>query len=428
MPNSQTEIRSEEVQDILSKVPHWMISWGNTLVFVLLILFFVFTWFIKYPDVISTEVMITSNTPPQKEFAKSSGRIDSILVQNDEQVYEGQILAMIENTARLQDVLQIKQILDTINIRGEEFFFPLDKLSILSLGEISVKYALFEKDYIDYSLNKQLDPFTNSYDASTYSGKEVRLRLKSLENQKLLDNEKFSLALKEYERNQVLFDKGVISQNSFEQKKLKFLESEKNLKNLDISISQMKQSLSDVNKNGREVRINRQIENTRLFKNLIQSFTQLQEAIKIWELKYLLKSNLRGRISFLTIWNKNQRVKQGDLMFTIIPSKERSYMAKIKAPIRNSGKIKPQQKVNIKLLNFPETEYGMLKGSVKSMSALPNEEGFYLVNVHLDSKLITSYNMEIPFINEMTGTAEIITEDLRLMERFFYQLRGLFTS
>ena len=33
--NSETsfELRSEEVQDILTKVPHWMIRWGTVLIF-----------------------------------------------------------------------------------------------------------------------------------------------------------------------------------------------------------------------------------------------------------------------------------------------------------------------------------------------------------------------------------------------------------
>jgi hypothetical protein len=35
----------------------------------------------------------------------------------------------------------------------------------------------------------------------------------------------------------------------------------------------------------------------------------------------------------------------------------------------------------------------------------------------------TSYDKTIDFKHEMLGSADIITEDLRLIERFFYQLR-----
>ena len=38
-----------------------------------------------------------------------------------------------------------------------------------------------------------------------------------------------------------------------------------------------------------------------------------------------------------------------------------------------------------------------------------------------------AYDKEIEFKQEMRGTAEIITEDLRLIERFFYQLKDVFS-
>ena len=426
MPNHSENIRSEEVQDILTKVPHWMLVWGNIIILLLLVLFFAFTWFIKYPDVISTEALVTSNQPPQKEYAQATGKIDTLLVKDNESVNEGEVLAMIKNTASLKDVLLLKSVIDTIKVNDNTFSFPVDALPILSLGEISTAYALFEKDYIDYALNKSLDPFSNQMNANHFSESEIQLRIKNLENQKYIDQQKIELSKKEFQRNAQLYEKGVISLNEYELKQLQYLEKEKNLKSLDISLSQMKQSLNDAYKNSKDTRINHQMDNTKLFKNLLQSYTQLKESIKSWELKYVLKSNITGHVSFINIWSENQNVQQGDLLFTIIPSKNEQYMAKIKAPIQNSGKIKNGQKVNIKLLNYPETEYGMLQASVTSMSAIPDEEGFYLVSANLSSSLITSYQIEIPFRSEMQANAEIVTEDLRLIERFFYQLKGIF--
>ena len=79
----------------------------------------------------------------------------------------------------------------------------------------------------------------------------------------------------------------------------------------------------------------------------------------------------------------------------------------------------------MKLQNFPETEFGVLKGEVTYISLLPDSEGFYLVDVSLPKKLVTSYKKEIVFKQEMVGSAEIITEDLRLLERFFYQFKDI---
>ena len=81
------------------------------------------------------------------------------------------------------------------------------------------------------------------------------------------------------------------------------------------------------------------------------------------------------------------------------------------------------------MINYdPSTEFGTLKGQIESIALLPDEDGFYLVTVSLPSSLITSYKKEITFRHEMRGSAEIITEDLRLIERFFYQLKNVFKN
>ncbi|MDN5811240.1 MAG: HlyD family efflux transporter periplasmic adaptor subunit, partial [Tetragenococcus koreensis] len=89
------------------------------------------------------------------------------------------------------------------------------------------------------------------------------------------------------------------------------------------------------------------------------------------------------------------------------------------------GKIKIGQKVNVSLNNYPDTEFGTLRGTVQHISALPDKDRRYLIDVQLPKKLTTSYNKEIEFKQEMAGSAEIITEDLRLIERFFYQFREI---
>lgn len=426
MPEQRDHIRSEAVQDILTRMPHWMIVWGNTIVLVLLLLFFMMSWFIKYPDIITTEAVITSTNPPQKEYAASSGKIKDILVSDNEYVKEGDVLAMLENTSNMSDVLFLRTIVDTLNI-NQNIEFPIDKISMMSLGDLASAYAVFEKDYIDYTLNKSLDPYASLKLSNSQTEQQVQLRLKRLENQKRIETHTFQLARQEFNRHKTLYEKGVISLNEFELKQMELLNAERRLSDIDITISQLKQSLNDAFQNSKKTQIDDKIEDTRLFKNTVQSLVQLKQAIKSWELQYLITADIDGKVSFISAWSENQNIKQGELLFTIIPQTNSSYIAKIKAPIHNSGKIKTQQDVNVRLFNFPETEYGTLDGKVKGMSAIPDDEGFYLVNVSLSDSLKTSYGINIPFRNEMQGTAEIITEDLRLLERFFYQLRGLFS-
>jgi hypothetical protein len=75
--------------------------------------------------------------------------------------------------------------------------------------------------------------------------------------------------------------------------------------------------------------------------------------------------------------------------------------------------------------NYRFQEYGILEGKVQNISLVPDEKGNYYVDIILPKGLKTSYNKQLPFDKELKGKAEIVTEDLRLIERFFYQIRKL---
>ncbi|WP_291123497.1 HlyD family secretion protein, partial [Flavobacterium sp. UBA6046] len=115
-----------------------------------------------------------------------------------------------------------------------------------------------------------------------------------------------------------------------------------------------------------------------------------------------------------------------DNVFTIIPANEKGYIGKVKAPALNSGKIKIGQDVNIRLANFPDREFGVLKGKIKNISLTPDKDGNLLIDVSLANGLETSYKKQITFQQEMSGTADIVTEGLRLIERLLYQFRDVF--
>ncbi len=344
------ELRSEEVQEILTKVPHWMIRWGNVLFLTIILMLMLISWFVKYPDIITSEAIITTQIPQQKGYAQITGTIDTILVEDNQEVNKNQVLSLLENAANYKDVYKLKSVIDTITtLNSKSFRFPLDSLPILFLGDIEPQFALFQNSYMQYKLNKELQTFSYKASANPHSINKLEA-----------------------------------------------------LTHRDLNL--FKDEIT-------------------LFKDVIQSFYQLKKSIKDWEQLYVLKSNINGNVTFSNYWNTNKTVNQDDLVFTIIPSENSSFIAKLKAPAQSFGKIKLGQNVNIKIENYPDTEFGILNGTVKNISQIPNAQGFYHVNVEFPNKLITSYKKEIDFKQEMRGTAEIVTEDLRLIERFFYQFR-----
>lgn len=83
--------------------------------------------------------------------------------------------------------------------------------------------------------------------------------------------------------------------------------------------------------------------------------------------------------------------------------------------------------MNIRLMDFPDTEYGMIRGTVNNISVVPSGES-YMLEITLPQGLLTSYGQELPFRKEMYATAEIITEDMRLLERLFMPLKKIFSE
>lgn len=403
-----------------------MIRWGNVVVLTVLLSLFLMSWIIKYPDIVTTEITITTQIPPQKLITKSSGRIEKIFVKNRENVSENTALAVIENSARYEDVFKLKSIIDTLKIDKNFIKFPFESLPTMQLGEVEGPFALFEKDFIAYSLNRDLQPYKVEGAAQSYEVIEIKERLNLLQQQKQISETEIQLKKKELERYKKLHEKGIISTQEWETKSLNYLQTEKELRSLSSSISQMKSSLNDLNKSSKSTKINETKDDVSLFRNAIQSYNQLKKAIADWELAYVLRSSIAGEVSFMQIWTENQTITAGDNVFSIIPKEVDNYIGKIKAKAQNSGKIKVGQNVNIRLANYPDREFGVIRGKIQSISLTPDKDGNLLIDVSLPNKLETSYQKKIAFQQEMSGTADIVTQDLRLIERLLYQFRDIF--
>ena len=82
---------------------------------------------------------------------------------------------------------------------------------------------------------------------------------------------------------------------------------------------------------------------------------------------------------------------------------------------------------NIKLSGFPYMEYGAVKGKISAVSAVPIDDA-YIADIELVNGMETTYGKELEYINGMTGTADIITEESRLIYRFIEPLMSVFAK
>lgn len=418
------ELRSENVQDILTQPPHWMIRWGNTVIFVILLMVLLMSYVIKYPEFIPAPIVVTSKNPPEKLEARTNSKIEKILVKDHQSVNKNQVMMVLQSAADYKDILALKDIVDSMS-SSQVLYFPTQQASTFKLGEIQGEYNSFAKALQDEKLFTRLKPYAPENIAANQSLGEYRARIATLQQQRNLEVTKFDLTKKNYLRSQELFNQGVIAAMELENEKIKFLQAEQNLKNINITLSQMQEAVSNLNKTKSGASINTEKDKISYSSQTLQLFEQLRKSLRQWEQNYLIISSTEGVVSFQQFWGENQFVKPGDILMSVLPNDKEFVVGRMLIPSVNSGKVKPNQKVLVKLDNYRYQGYGIVEGKVQNISLTPDDKGNYYVDVLLPKGLRTSSGKKLPFDRELKGSAEIVTEDLRLIERFFYQIRKL---
>jgi HlyD family secretion protein len=424
------ELRSESVQEILGRPPRWIIRWGITIIFIVVAGLVVGSYFFKYPDILTATITVTTENLPAGITAKTTGRIDTLLVHEKQIVQKGDLLAVIENPARLEDVLHLNYELRITNYDSTSYVLTLLRsYALLRLGELQPAYQQFIKALEDYQYFLQTD----------YHHKKINVIKKQIYTQNLilskskiqlnLSSQQLAAAYQIFTIDSNLYDKKVLSNADFQNAKnnyLQHLQSYENAKlsidNQNMSILQYEQAIFDL-----EQQRNEQFNNLQIA--LTGAQNQLQTQIKTWEQNYLLISPIDGVVTLTKYWQKNQNVNIGEVLVTVVPNEEAKIVGKILLPPRGAGKVKEGQMVNVKFDNFPHMEYGMVRVQIKNISLVPitveNNEKAYMLEVDFPNKLKTNYGKELTFSQEMTGSAETITEDLRLLDRFLNPIKAV---
>ena len=427
---AQLDERSSQVKEILGRAPNWVIRWGTTVVFIIVGLLVLSATIIEYNDVIRAQVTITSKKPPVYLKANNSGRLTHVFAEPNQFVEQGHILAEVENTANLEDVLYLR---DKIQRHGTELL-DLDSLKTifhanLNLGTIQNSYGEFLSEYQSYILFNSLSPSKKESAAIQKQLSQQRQFLQKQQRQLALFKQDLELSKNSFERNSTLFDKGVISRAEFEQASRDYLSDKQQyegfltgIANTQIAVANFTNLLTKSDIQGTE------FENS-YRQGLETSFQNLNNTLLNWEQQYLIKTPIKGKVTVFDIWNENQNVEAGTTLFTVVPEDFDEIIGRVTLPIQNSGKVKLDQKVLIKLSNFPFEEWGSLEGKIAHISEVPRrgEQANYILYIRLNG-LTTSFGKEIAFKQEMQGSAEIIIEELTVMQRIFYQLRRILNS
>ena len=420
------EIRSEEVQDILGAAPAWIIRAGISVILFVVILLLFGSWFFKYPDIVQSRITLTTQNPPASLKAMSSGKIANIFVNEKEEVKENQIIAIIENTANYKDILDLEAKL--ISIEGPKYFS--DK-TLLTLGELQSTYSTYSRLTKDYLYYEKLNYYNKKIESIRKQKEDFGIYFERLLSQKKYKEKELSLANKQFDRDKKLFNNEVYSRSEFEAKEKIFLKEKLSFENILTTIANTQMQINQLDQQILDLQLQDNRENSKQQIAIEEALGNLKSQIKLWKQKYLISSPIDGKVTFTNIWSKNQNIQIGEIVATVIPTINSNIIGKVEIPATGVGKVKLNQNVNIKFDNFPYMEFGLLRGSIKSISLIPiqtSNGSIYTAEIEIPDTLISNYGKHLKFSQEMTGTAEIITDDIRLLERFFSPFKSIWRS
>lgn len=421
------QVYSDEVQEILGYIPHSIIRWGITIITITILVLVCASWFVKYPEIISGPITITSQNPPVDIVTRAMGRIH-LLVEEGDEVYENDILGYIESSSEFADMMVMENAIDQISLdlEQEQLIDQLMKVAELrsfSLGEVQPSYE---------SLLNQINSLYLFYELDIHQKQIEQLQKKILTyrelNQKLNDQKELLTKELTFTRNVFLSDsllrsQDFISERDLNNSQLNLIQRQRSLEDAEIAILNNHALIRDYESQIEELMLEKRQQETRNHVELEEALKVLKSQLSAWKHNYLLQSPFRGTIAFFEYFVNNQFVQSGQPLMTVIPDRP-GIFGIVNIPVTGSGRVNTNQRITISLENYPSEEYGKVLGVVEQISPLPRENT-YSIRVDLPNGLQTSYGQTLDFREQMQGTADIITEDFRLLERIFHQFRSL---
>lgn len=415
---------------IIGRTPSWMTRWGSTLLLLIVLLFIIGCYLIKLPEIYVADVILSSDTPPTNLVCRSSGLVDTLFVTNGAQVLEGEVVAVISSTANYLDITRVKSVIHN-NASLYDIVSEVLLLEEINLGDLQKDWLSLVSVCSNYMDNQSIAPQRRRIESlrellilseSNYSN--------ALRRRTLLE-EDYRLVKKSFYRDSLLHQRHVMSDEEYEQACRSLLSKEIALADNESLLLECQQEIANNKRLIQEATI--EMENNELnFDNIIrQAVELLGSQLSLWEEKYLIVSPYNGTISFQSIWSKGQYVHSGEVFASIVPGNEGNVRGIMHVTSNGIGHVKVGQVVNIKANGFPFIEYGIVKGTIESFSSMPeayNNDISYVVYVSLPDGLKTSYGKTLPLVQRMSGEADIVLYERRIIDHFIQPIKSLIVN
>tara|TARA_R100001143_G_C3359637_1_gene134690 strand:- start:1751 stop:3073 length:1323 start_codon:yes stop_codon:yes gene_type:complete len=412
------DVRSQEVQEIIGRPPHWLVRWGITAFFGVLGLVLLSAAVIKYPEVIHAPLHLTAVDAPLSLESRINGKLVRITTDNNRDVEQGEVLAWLESTAHHQEVMHLGETVDSLRVWLLEG--NLQRLRDLSfeqfanLGDIQNTFQGFEQAYREFVSFLPGGFYSRQWEILEQELAYTRDLLEKLHVQKEIQQEAYNLALLEVETQKRLAENDFIAPMELARAEAEFSSRRLPLQQTESAI--INNFVSQIAKEREIMELDKRIEDQHSM--FLQSVHILNSAIDQWKTNYLISAPFAGKVVYAGILQESQTLTTGQPLFYIQPDNI-SFFGELAISQASFGKIEEGQPVQVRFSGYPYHEYGSIFGRLDYITDFPVRDSLFFAKVSFPDGLVTSYGREITPRNGMTGQAEIITQDMRLLERVY---------
>lgn len=414
-----------KIDQILGNTPNWLMRWGITVVSLTTGLFLLISWMLKYPDILSARVVVTTENPAIPVVARNSGNIKKLFVEDKQYVESGTIIASLENTAVWEDVQRLEAMLDSLNHRSESYLLTENFSQRLELGDLQILFTDLQQKIKDYKYFKAQSITALRVQALGNQITQIDQLNQSIIRQKEILDRETKIAHKNYLRHKSLTEDAMSSEMELENIETVYLQYKRQLEMIESQIINNNIQMSQLNTQIHDQSKNRIDEETQKLLSIQKIVQQLRTEIQFWNRQYLIEAPIAGLVALSDIWSDKQPVEQNQEIFKIVPQRNSSKMiGKAILETKGVGKVMLGMAANIRLDQYPYKEYGTIPATINSISLVPKDNQ-YLIELTLADSLKTSYRKTIPYKPEMQGVAQIITKEKRLLERVFERILSI---
>lgn len=439
MPERGDNYYSEPVQEIMGSIPSWITRWGVTVIAGIFALIIIGCCIIRYPQTLTSAITLTSENPPSDLASRYDGLLDTVCVVNGQKVRSGDLIALLSTPADYGDILVVRAIMDSLSSLDRDGFLDAVYSPFLygnyRLGDLQGGWSELVRSCRAYRNWAGIDQTgTQKRLVSEQIRKNGEYYDDLLAQRKILEQD-MKYEQSGLERDSLLMLKGAISRADYETSLKSMISKRSTLAAFDATLTSTQLSILQLRQQLTELDIQRQTEETEHLRGIMQQAVQLKAQAAQWTEQYAVISPADGTVSLQKVWSRGQHVLVGDVIASVVPDKGDRIIGRLQVPSSGFGKVSEGQTVNVRLNGFPYMEFGVLKGVVESIPAVPQTvttaEGntiVYTVEVSFPDSLVTTYGKELPMVQQMDGTAEIITRDRRLIEQFIDPILSLFRN